>query len=128
MMTFILIIHSITCALLVLVVLMQAGRGGGLTESFSSAESVFGAQTNDFMVKTTSILAAVFFVTSLSLAYLSSHQSRSLMAAEKERSKAAKSSAKSPLTKDVVKEVTANTAAPIANQVTANTQAQPAAQ
>ncbi|MBL8013852.1 MAG: preprotein translocase subunit SecG [Candidatus Omnitrophica bacterium] len=125
MMTFVLIIHSITCALLVLVVLMQAGRGGGLTESFSSAESVFGAQTSDFMVRTTSILAAVFFVTSLSLAYLSSHQSRSLMATDKERSKAVQSSVKQPLTKkDVAKEVSANMVAPNVNQVMANTQAQ----
>ena len=125
MMTFVLIIHSITCALLVLVVLMQAGRGGGLTESFSSAESVFGAQTSDFMVRTTSSLAAVFFVTSLSLAYLSSHQSRSLMATDKERSKAVQSSVKQPLTKkDVAKEVSANMVAPNVNQVMANTQAQ----
>ncbi len=80
MMTFILVIHSIACILLVLTVLMQAGRGGGLTESFSSAENVFGAQTSAFMVRATSILAAVFFVTSLSLAFLSSKQDRSLMA------------------------------------------------
>lgn len=85
MMTFVLIIHSIACFLLVLTVLMQAGRGGGLTENFSSAESVFGAQTSAFMVKTTSILAALFFVTSLSLAYLSTHHDRSLMLQEKNK-------------------------------------------
>ena len=83
MMTFILVIHSITCVLLVLTVLMQAGRGGGLTESFSSAESVFGAQTSEFMVRATSILATVFFVTSLVLALMSSRQERSLMADQK---------------------------------------------
>lgn len=87
MMTFILVIHSIACVLLVLTVLMQAGRGGGLTESFSSAENVFGAQTSAFMVRATSILATVFFVTSLSLAYMSSRQDRSLMANEKAGSK-----------------------------------------
>lgn len=83
MITFILVIHAITCMLLVLTVLMQAGRGGGLTESFSSAESVFGAQTSAFMVRATSILATVFFVTSLSLAYMSAHQERSLMSKQK---------------------------------------------
>ncbi len=79
MMTFILVIHSIACILLVLTVLMQAGRGGGLTESFSSAESVFGAQTSSFMVKATGILATIFFTTSLILAFLSARQERSLM-------------------------------------------------
>lgn len=80
MMTFILVIHSITCVLLVLTILMQAGRGGGLTEQFASAESVFGAQTSSFMVRATSILATVFFVTSLTLALMSAGKERSLMA------------------------------------------------
>lgn len=80
MMTFILVIHSITCVLLVLTILMQSGRGGGLTEQFASAESVFGAQTSSFMVRTTSIAATVFFITSLTLALMSAGQERSLMA------------------------------------------------
>lgn len=99
MTTFVLIIHSIACILLVLTVLMQAGRGGGLTESFSSAESVFGAQTSAFLVKTTAILAAVFFTTSLTLAYFSTHHDRSLMLQEKE--KASKTKAVSAGTKAV---------------------------
>ena len=94
MMTFILVIHSITCVLLVLTVLMQAGRGGGLTESFSSAENVFGAQTSAFMVRATSILATVFFVTSLSLAFMSSRQEQSLMVKQKGIPKTSASSSK----------------------------------
>ena len=58
---------------------MQAGRGGGLTEAFSSAESVFGAKTNSFMVRVTTVLASLFLITCLSLAYLSSRKERSLM-------------------------------------------------
>ncbi|MBP6342574.1 MAG: preprotein translocase subunit SecG [Candidatus Omnitrophica bacterium] len=83
MMTFILVIHAIACILLVLTVLMQAGRGGGLTETFSGAENVFGAQTSDFLVRATSILAGVFFTTSLILAFFSAHHDRSLMANQK---------------------------------------------
>lgn len=83
MMTFILVIHAIACILLVLAVLMQAGRGGGLTETFSGAENVFGAQTSDFLVRATSILAGVFFTTSLILAFFSAHHDRSLMANQK---------------------------------------------
>jgi preprotein translocase subunit SecG len=80
MMTFILVIHSIVCVLLILTILMQAGRGGGLTEQFQGAESVFGAQTNVFMVRLSSILATIFFITCLSLAYMSARQERSLVA------------------------------------------------
>jgi preprotein translocase subunit SecG len=80
MMTFILIIHSLVCVLLLLAILMQAGRGGGLTEQFSSAETVFGAQTNELMVRITSVLATIFFVTCLSLAFMSARQERSLVA------------------------------------------------
>ena len=58
---------------------MQKGRGGGLTESFAAAESMFGAKTNAFMVKTTAVLASLFLATCLSFAYLSARQNRSLM-------------------------------------------------
>lgn len=105
MMTFILVIHSIACILLVLTVLMQAGRGGGLTESFSSAESVFGAQTSSFMVKATGILATIFFMTSLILAFLSARQERSLMDTQKKapvaQSAASKGATTEPLTEAV---------------------------
>ena len=80
MMTFILVIHSIVCVLLILSILMQAGRGGGLTEQFQGAESVFGAQTNVFMVRLSSVLATMFFITCLSLAFMSARQERSLVA------------------------------------------------
>ena len=79
MTTFIIIIHTLICILLCLVILMQSGRGGGLTEAFSSAESVFGAKTNSFMVKTTTVMASIFLLTCLTLAYLSSRKERSLM-------------------------------------------------
>ena len=59
-MGFILVIHVIACVLLVISILMQAGRGGGLTETFQSAESMFGTQTNVFMVRFTTILAVIF--------------------------------------------------------------------
>ena len=58
---------------------MQSGRGGGLTESFASAESMFGAKTNQFMVRLTVTVACVFLVASLSLARLSAIKERSLI-------------------------------------------------
>src|SRR5665213_1107572 len=82
-MGFILVIHVIVCVLLVIAILMQAGRGGGLTETFQSAESMFGTQTNVFMVRFTTILAAIFICTSLLLAFKSSKGDQSLMANKK---------------------------------------------
>jgi preprotein translocase subunit SecG len=79
MAAFITIIHILACILLIAVILMQAGRGGGLTEGFASAESMFGAKTNVFMVRTTAIVALVFLVTSLGLAYLSAERQASLI-------------------------------------------------
>ena len=79
MITFLIIIHTLVCVLLVIVILMQSGRGGGLTEQFASAESVFGAKTNIVMVRITSVLATIFIVTSVSLAYLSAKREQSLM-------------------------------------------------
>jgi preprotein translocase subunit SecG len=82
-MGFILAIHVIVCVLLVITILMQAGRGGGLTETFQSAESMFGTQTNVFMVRTTTVLAVIFLSTSLFLALNSSRVDQSLMANKK---------------------------------------------
>ena len=82
-MGFILVIHVIVCVLLVITILMQAGRGGGLTETFQSAESMFGTQTNVFMVRTTTVLAAIFLCTSLFLGFKSSKGDQSLMANKK---------------------------------------------
>ncbi len=78
-MGFLIFIHVIVCLILVGIILMQSGRGGGLTEGFAAAESLFGAKTNSFMTKSTTILALVFMVTSVSLAYLTAQNSKSLM-------------------------------------------------
>lgn len=78
-MGFVLFIHVVACILLVISVLLQAGKGGGLAESFSSAESVFGTQTNQLMVRVSTVLAVIFFVTSLTLTINSSKTDRSLM-------------------------------------------------
>lgn len=76
---FVLVIHTLAAILLMTVVLMQSGRGGGLTEGFASAESMFGAKTNAFMVKATAVLAGIFLVTSLGLARMSSKKEESLI-------------------------------------------------
>lgn len=72
-------LHVIACILLIAVILIQAGRGGGLVESLSGVESIFGTKTSSFLTKATTILATIFFITCLGLAIVSAHRSKSLM-------------------------------------------------
>jgi len=58
---------------------MQSGRGGGLTETFSGVESIFGTKTNTFLTRGTAVLAVIFLLTSLSLTYLSKKKGESLL-------------------------------------------------
>lgn len=68
-------IHLIVCLCLVAVVLVQSGKGGGLAGgAFGGAtQTVFGGRgATDFITRATVILGILFFVTSLSLAILTS--------------------------------------------------------
>ena len=76
------IIHVLVAILLIVVILIQRGRGGGLVESFSGMESMFGTKTNQFLTRTTAVLATLFLFTSISLALLAARQTRSLVEEE----------------------------------------------
>lgn len=77
-----LVIHALVAILLVVAILIQRGRGGGLVESFSGMESMFGTKTSQFLTRTTAVLGAIFLLTSISLAVLSARQARSLIKEE----------------------------------------------
>jgi len=80
MLGLIIVLHIIISILLIVIILMQSGRGGGLTERLAAgAESIFGSKTNVFLVRATTGLAIVFLITCLSLAFLSTQRSKSLM-------------------------------------------------
>ena len=79
----VLVVHVIACLALIGIVLIQSGRGGGLSETFSSAESIFGTKTNTFLTRATTVFAVIFFITCLSLAFLSKQRSRSLLEGRK---------------------------------------------
>ncbi len=73
MTTFLVIVHVVVSAVLVVVILLQAGKGTGLGGAFGgSSQAVFGGRgAQTFLGKVTSASAAVFMLTSLSLSYLS---------------------------------------------------------
>lgn len=79
MMGLVVTIHVIVCVALITIILIQRGRGGGFIESFSGLESMFGTKTSEFLSRLTSILAVVFFVSCLVLAFLSLKESKSLL-------------------------------------------------
>ena len=82
---FLMVIHVIVCFVLIMVVLLQAGRGGGFSDMLGGGQpqSLFGTQTNDFMVRATEVCAVLFVVTSLSLAIISTQRGKSLVARQK---------------------------------------------
>jgi len=74
--TFLTVLHVVVCIFLMLVVLLQAGRGGGIGLAFGGSggsQSVFGSSGGaTFLTKMTAICAIIFFTNSLALAYMSS--------------------------------------------------------
>jgi protein translocase SecG subunit len=74
------ILHVIIAILLITSILMQAGKGGGLAEGFSSAENLLGSQSNSVMVKVSTVLAVMFLGMALVVAVLNARQKQSLMA------------------------------------------------
>nr|MBL8411936.1 preprotein translocase subunit SecG [Dechloromonas sp.] len=71
----VLTVHILVALAIIGLVLMQHGKGADMGAAFGSGASgsLFGASGSaNFLSRTTGILAAVFFVTSLTLAYVAS--------------------------------------------------------
>jgi len=83
MFIFLTVLHVMACVFLILVILLQAGRGGGLSEMFGGGgdqtQKMFGTQTNVFLVKLTSVMATMFILTSITLAVMSANRGKSLL-------------------------------------------------
>ena len=76
--TAILIVHVLSALTIIGLVLLQHGKGADMGAAFGggASGSLFGATGSaNFLSRTTAILAAVFFVTSLGLTWFSAHQS-----------------------------------------------------
>ena len=81
MFLFLLIVHILICLVLITAVLMQSGRGEGLSGAFGAGltQTFFGTGSSNFLSKVTSVSAGLFIVSTLLLAFLSGKSSRSLM-------------------------------------------------
>lgn len=74
----ILTVHVLVCLLVILVVLIQSGKGAGLSNVFGGGgggDALFSAPSGSlFIRKLTTGLAVGFFLTSLTLTYLSARR------------------------------------------------------
>jgi preprotein translocase subunit SecG len=72
------VVHILVCVFLIMVVLLQAGKGGGMGIAFGGgggSQTVFGSSgAGNFLTRLTSITAFLFLLTSLTLAHFSSQQ------------------------------------------------------
>ena len=71
------VLHVIFCVFLILVILLQTGKGAGIGAAFGGgSQTVFGPRgAGSFIGKLTGGVAAAFMLTSLILAYMSSSSS-----------------------------------------------------
>ncbi|MDM1758408.1 MULTISPECIES: preprotein translocase subunit SecG [Acinetobacter] len=75
--SFVLVVHIILAVLMIVLILVQHGKGADAGASFGGggAATVFGASGSaNFLTRLTAILTALFFVTSLSLAVFAKKQ------------------------------------------------------
>ena len=69
----ILMIHVVACVILILIVLLQSGKGAQMGAAFGGAsQTLFGSPgTAGFLTKITTVIAVAFMITSLLLAFWS---------------------------------------------------------
>jgi len=89
-------LHVVVCIALIIVVLLQAGKGAEIGASFGagSSQTVFGAAGGkNFMSRMTTATAVIFMLTSLTLAYFYSQPGTSSVMPEEVAPKAAPANA-----------------------------------
>ena len=71
------ILHVVVCIALIMIVLLQTGKGADMGAAFGggASQTLFGSTgASTFLSKATTVAAIVFMVTSLGLAYISSNR------------------------------------------------------
>jgi len=86
MYVFLIVLHVLACLILIGVILLQAGKGGGLSAEFGGGgggfQSIFGTKTSAFLTRATGVCAVIFLTTSLTLALASAKRGESLVVRE----------------------------------------------
>jgi len=79
-----LVLFLLCSVILVLLVLIQRGRGGGLAGAFGGpgGHSAFGTKTADVFIKATAVLGAIFFILAVVTALVMRYQQSALWSAE----------------------------------------------
>jgi preprotein translocase subunit SecG len=78
--TILIIVYIIVSVALIVIVLLQSGKGEGMAGVFGGggSQTIFGARTGDVLTKSTTVLAVLFMCLSLALALLSTRSEKSL--------------------------------------------------
>ena len=80
MTTLLIIIHVIVSIALIMIILLQTGKGADMGAAFGggSSQTLFGSTgSSTFLSKATTVAAIVFMITSLGLAYISGNSTKS---------------------------------------------------
>lgn len=73
-------IHFLVCIFLIFIILIQPGKGYGLSETFGGqTQTIFGVRAGTLLTRITAVTATIFLLLSLGIAVLSSKRSRSLV-------------------------------------------------
>jgi preprotein translocase subunit SecG len=80
-MTIIIVVHILVCIALIMIVLLQAGKGAEMGAAFGGAsQTIFGsAGAMGFLSKLTTVAAVIFMITSLLLTFSSSRKGSTIM-------------------------------------------------
>jgi preprotein translocase subunit SecG len=80
-MTIVVVVHTLVCLALILIVLLQAGKGAEMGAAFGGAsQTIFGsAGAMGFLSKLTTVAAVIFMITSLLLTFSSTRKASTVM-------------------------------------------------
>ena len=91
MTTLVITVHITVCLALILIVLLQHGKGAGIGAAFGgSSQTVFGSTgAAPFLAKLTAVAAILFMVTSLGLTFMGQQKQTSVMSGASQTAPAA---------------------------------------
>lgn len=97
-------VHVVASLVLICVILLQAGRGGGLNEQFGggATQTIFGTKTSVFLMRATGVCAVLYIFTCLALGVMTAHMGRSLVSKGPVTLPAGRNAPISPMAEDMV--------------------------